>query len=84
MKITQIPPQRNCPLPSLGALSQLPGRQDGGGPLLQQSFRRGLIDLFDRKGLPLCIKDHKTTLAPPDPNLGTSLCILNLYSPPGI
>ena len=41
----------------------------------------GLIDLFDRKGLPFYIKDHKTTLRRQTLTQDV-LCILNLYFSP--
>ncbi|GAA6513912.1 ATP-dependent helicase [Merdimmobilis hominis] len=81
VKITQIPSSEELPRHLYGALSQLPAGKTAAVLYRNNPSAVGLIDLFDRKGLPFYIKDHKTTLRRQTLTQDV-LCILNLYFSP--
>ena len=81
VKITQIPSSEELPRHLYSVLSQLPAGKTAAVLYRNNPSAVGLIDLFDRKGLPFYIKDHKTTLRRQTLTQDI-LCILNLYFSP--
>lgn len=81
VKVTQLPQAEEQPQYLLQALSALPPGKTAAILYRNNPSAVGLIDLFDRKGLPFYIKDHKTTLRRQTLTQDI-LCILNLYYSP--